>query len=253
MCMVQATASQTTSQVHEQSLARLHRRLQRLQDERIHLESVLAHERSLLAQQQSDNAHLRFQLAAHQNPGQDEATWPLSHSAHAGRESGHEQVQRDAIPAQQQQQKQTAGHLAAQLQSVQVREQNAYAHQQHSVTDDASSPHLHNQLLQLQAELAMLDSEKAALCSQLQAQQAQHDSQHAALHSQLSSERLERDAIRSDLDRLLSKRLDDGAWQAYAVKVEAQHADLVSELQAAQAQYDSSLRQVQCSVSLVYA
>ncbi len=48
------------------SLQRLHRRMQRLQDERIHLEGLLAHERSLLAQQQSDNANLRLLLAQQQ-------------------------------------------------------------------------------------------------------------------------------------------------------------------------------------------
>lgn len=40
----------------------MHRRMQRLQDERIHLEGVLAYERSLLAQQQADNIALRQQL-----------------------------------------------------------------------------------------------------------------------------------------------------------------------------------------------
>lgn len=45
---------------------RMQRRMQRLQDERIHLEGLLAFERSLLAQQQADNITLRQQLQQQQ-------------------------------------------------------------------------------------------------------------------------------------------------------------------------------------------
>lgn len=103
---------------------------------------------------------------------------------------------------------------------------------------------LENQLLQLQGELAMLDSEKSALSVQLTAQQAQHDSERAAWHAQLSTEREDSLNLRQQLTRLSHGRLNESSWHARAVRVEAQHADMVSELSAAQEQCQVCYKQV---------
>ena len=105
---------------------------------------------------------------------------------------------------------------------------------------------LENQLLQLQAELAMLDSEKSALSVQLTAQQAQHDSERAAWHAQLSSEKEDSLNLRQQLTRLSHGRVDESSWHAHALGWEVQHADVVLELKAAQEQCKVCYKQVQC-------
>lgn len=103
---------------------------------------------------------------------------------------------------------------------------------------------LENQLLQLQAELAMLDSEKSALSVQLTAQQTQHDSQCAAWHAQLSTAQEDSLNLRQQLTRLSHGRLDESSWHARAVHLEAQHADMLSELNAAQEECKVCYKQV---------
>lgn len=243
------------AQAQQQGHARLHRRLQRLQDERIHLEGLLAHERSLLAQQQSDNAQLRVQLSTHQQNNnaqlrsqpsashQDEnlgLIWLPSHGHSLHRRlDGHQRDQ----DAQQQQQHAKSGRMQKPLsvQHGQMSQSDGLHHVQwpHSAGDrqfGGSKQQSEHQLLQLEAELAMLDSEKTALLSQLRAQQAQHDSDLAVLHLQLSAEQEECRHLREQLNRLSGDWLDDSAWQARAVRLDAEHASMVSELHTAQRQ-----------------
>lgn len=241
---MQDLASSSKAAGQQQGLARLHRRLQRLQDERIHLEGVLAHERGLLAQQQADNALLRLQLAG---VDQQNANSMLLQSSPASNVQGqvthHHNV--DASAVQQLQQEQHTKSLRRDSHSHSMPGtatdkacggQSERQHDgQHGPSDWSrhNSLQLENQLLQLQAELAMLDSERCALHSNLKAQQAQHDSECAALHSQLFAERQDREQVSEEMNRLL---VGDGAWQSRAVHWDAQLANVVSELHDAHAQ-----------------
>ncbi|KAL3151233.1 hypothetical protein ABBQ38_013074 [Trebouxia sp. C0009 RCD-2024] len=233
----------------QQSLARLHRRLQRLQDERIHLEGVLAHERSLLAQQRSDNAQLRSNLA--QPSACPACSVPSMHRAESADLSWFRtaDTKLHMTPAQQQMEvcvpKQQQQHLLQQQLAVDhalaLDHAGLHDRQHQRITGSNGAAisdlqSLENQLLQLQGELAMLDSEKSALSVQLTAQQAQHDSERAAWHAQLSTEREDSLNLRQQLTRLSHGRLNESSWHARAVRVEAQHADMVSELSAAQEQ-----------------
>lgn len=257
IAVLQSHAFDKGVQLQPQSLARLHRRLQRLQDERIHLEGVLAHERSLLAQQRSDNAQLRSNLAAcpacsshsmlqAENTGLSRIQ-TADTSLHVGLAADRQKTEACASEQQQQcsLQQQLAGDHACQLDHVGMHDRQHRWGAGSNGTFTNSLQTLEHQLLQLQAELAMLDSEKSALSVQLTAQQAQHDSERADWHAQLSTEREDSLNVRQHLTMLSHGRLDDSSWHARAVKLEAQHADVVSELHAAQEQCKVCYKQVQ--------
>ena len=268
-CLIQVLVTHQKAQAQQQGHARLHRRLQRLQDERVHLEGLLAHERSLLAQQQSDNAQLRSQLSAYQQNGgvqlhswlsesqQDEDSGPTwlpsnGHKLHR-RIHGHQQDR----SAKEQQQHANANAVMMQPLSMQHGQmsQSCDLHDQQGSQPAGdrqlgdSRQQLQHQLLQFEAELAMIESEKTALHSQLRAQQGQQDSDLAVLRLQLSAEQEECRRLREKLSRLSCDRLDECAWQARAVQLDAQHANMVSELDAAHAQCTLYHRQV-CSEGL---
>lgn len=125
---------------------------------------------------------------------------------------------------------------------------------QHDADNDglvASVQQLEHQLLQLQAELALTDSERTALSVQLAAQQTQHDSEHAALHAAFSAEREDSLHVRQQLDMLSHGRLNDSSRHAHAVQLQAQHAHVVLELHAAQEQCKACYKQVQVHGSIV--
>lgn len=200
----------------QQSLTRLHRRLQRLQDERIHLEGVLAHERSLLAQQRSDNAQLRSQLVAHSLQQAENAELHCLQTGDARLHMGVAlQHQGDGVHAAQGQQHSASiarDHSRADLHD------KLYQHDADSDDFAASVQQLEHQLLQLQAELALNDSEKTALGVQLAAQQAQHDSEHAALHAAFSAECKDSVCMRQQLDMLSHGRLKDSSQELHAAQ-----------------------------------
>ena len=226
---MQSGASDEGAPSQQQSFTRLHRRLQRLQDERIHLEGVLAHERSLLAQQRSDNTQLRSQLAAQSLQQAETVELHCLQTAHASLHMGvalHHQADGLHAPEGQQHVPSTArDRFDAGLKGEKCQ------HGAESIRGSAGGQQLEHQLLQFQAELAMIDSERAALSMQLTAQQAQHDSERAVLHAAFSAEREDSLHVRQQLDMLSHGRLDDSNWQAHAVQLQAQHAHVVSELQ----------------------
>ena len=244
---MQSDASDQQTPPQQQGLTRLHRRLQRLQDERIHLEGVLAHERSLLAQQRSDNAQLRSQLAAHSSQQADNAAMPY---LQVGNASLHMEVvthhQGDGVHAPEGQQ-----HSSTATDHVPTGQHDGKCHDADSNGVIDGGQQLANQVLQLQAELALIGSENTALNMELAAQQAQHDSERAALHAAISAEHGDSLHVRQQLDVLSHARLNDSSWHARAVQLQAQHADVVSELHAAQEQCKTSYKQVQVHGSTV--
>ncbi len=203
------------------SQQRLHRRLQRLQDERIHLEGLLAHERSLLAQQQSDNAHLRSLLAQQQThtqaaDGRQVVTVQPDDSRYSDQHyhQAHEQIS-DATQHAAQQQRDS----------------------RHSVQFDAfAEAHVGNnnqdwetQVMQLQAELSLLQS------------------QHDALRSELAEQRAASSHVRQQLKQAVMSRTGVSAWEAHAVQMEAEHEVVTSELHAVKEQLRNYITQVlQC-------
>ena len=233
--MFESGASDQGASSQQQGLARLHRRLQRLQDERIHLEGVLAHERSLLAQQRSDNAQLRSQLAAHSSQQADNAAMHFVQaedaSLHMKVASHHHRDDVHAPEGQQHCSSSARDHFLNGLHNEKCQ------HDTHSNGVAASGQQLANQLLQLQAELALIDSERRTLSVELEAQQAQHDSELAALHA-ASAEHEDSLHVRQQL-------IVDSSWHARAVQLQAQHAGVVSELHAAQEQCKRCFKQVQ--------
>ena len=246
--IMQSGASDQGTPSQQQGLTRLHRRLQRLQDERIHLEGVLAHERSLLAQQRSDNAQLRSQLAAHSSQQADNAAMP---GLQVGDASLHMEVlshdQGDGVHAPEKQQRSSA---ATDRVPTGLHDDNCqHDADSNGVTDGGRQ--LANQVLQLQAELALIGSENTALNMELAAQQAQHDSERADLHAAISAEHEDSLHVRQQLEMLSHARLNDSSWHARAVQLQAQHADVVSELHAAQEQCKTSYKQVQVHESIV--
>ena len=251
---MQSAASDQGTQLQQQSLTRLHRRLQRLQDERIQLEGVLAHERSLLAQQRSDNAQLRSRLAAHSSLQAQNAETHLLHTSytnvHMGvttqqhEEGGHAQARQQRSPSIARDHFHPADPDGL---------HNSQQQQQHATSNSIipSDQQLENHLLQLQAELALIESERTALHVNLAAQQAQHDSERAALHAAFAAEREENLHVRQQLDVLSHGRLNDSGWHAHAVQLQAQHADVALELHAAQEQCKACCKQVQVHASTV--
>ena len=239
---MQSGASDQGGPSQQQSLTRLHRRLQRLQDERIHLEGMLAHERSLLAQQRSDNAQLRSQLAAHSSKQAETAEL---HCLQTGDTSLRMRVvqchQGDGVHAPKGQQ-----HCSSTVQDHLQVGLHDRQYQRDADSDGViiDGQRLEHQLLQVQAELALIDSERSVLSVQLAAQQAQHDSERAALHAAVSAEREVILHVRQQLDMLSHGRLDDSSWHAHAVQLQAQHAHMVSELHPAQEQCKACYKQV---------
>ncbi|DBA97880.1 TPA: hypothetical protein ACH3X3_012736 [Trebouxia sp. C0006] len=200
------------------SQQRLHRRLQRLQDERIHLEGLLAHERSLLAQQQSDNANLRSLLAQQQThtPAAD-GRQVVTHQHNGSRYSdqNHHQAHVHVSDARQH---------AAQQQSD----------SKHNVQfDDFAVSQVgegardwETQAMQLQAELRLLQS------------------QHDALRSELAEQRAASSHVRQQLKQAVMSRTDVSAWEAHAVQMEAEHEVVTSELHAVKEQLRTYIMQV---------
>lgn len=243
---MQSAASDQGTQSQQQSLTRLHRRLQRLQDERIQLEGVLAHERSLLAQQRSDNAQLRSRLAAHSSTQADNAETHLSQTGYANVHMGVATQQHEEGGRAQARHRPSPPTARDHTQAADPAGLHDSQQQQRASSNSiiASGQQLESHLLQLQAELALIDSEKSALLVNLAAEQAQHDSEHAALHAAFAAEREDNLHVRQQLDMLSHGRLNDSSWHARAVQLQAQHADMVSELQAAQEQCKACCKQV---------
>lgn len=243
---MQSAASDQGTQSQQQSLTRLHRRLQRLQDERIQLESVLAHERSLLAQQRSDNAQLRSRLAAHSSTQAEDAETHLSQKGYTNVYMGATTKQREddgLAHARQQHSPSVARDHSHAVDPAGL----DYSQQQQRASSNSildNSQHLQNHLPQLQAELALIESERSALHVNLAAQQAQHDSERAALHAAIAAEREDNSHVRQQLDMLSHGMLNDSSWHAQAVQLQAQHAEVVSELHAAQEQCTACCKQV---------
>ena len=244
---VQSAATDQGTQPQQQSLTRLHRRLQRLQDERIQLEGVLAHERSLLAQQRSDNAQLRSRLAAHSAPHAEDAELILSQTGYTNVHMGVTTQQHEEGGRAQARQQHSPSYARDHSHAADPASLHASQQQQcaNSSSIIPSGQQLENHLLQLQAELALIESERSALHVNLAAQQAQHDSERAALHAAFAAERQENLHVRQQLDVLSHGRLNDSSWHAHAVQLQAQHADVVLELHAAQEQCKACCTQVQ--------
>jgi len=215
LCCVQIPNSAELPEIDGHSLQRLHRRMQRLQDERIHLEGLLAHERSLLAQQQSDNANLRLLLAQQQT--------------HTQAADGRQVVtlqQKDSI---------YSDHHQARVHASDARQHAAQQHSNSRLSvqfDDFAVSHVgegtqdwETQAMQLQAELSLLQSQHDALRSELVQQAA---SSHA----------------RQQLKQVVLSRRDVSAWEAHAVQMEAEHEVVTSELHAVKEQLRTYVMQV---------
>lgn len=161
---------------------RMQRRMQRLQDERIHLEGVVAFERNLLAQQQADNIALRQQLQQQQavvmqfqsllgdrQPIDDQ----LHRNSHTGcimaQHGAHESVSLhehytahlqmgDRPNLQKQQRERTGAEAAAQVQTPRAPMMWQQTHggdsgRGHRLAESASTAQLHSEQNRLQATL----------------------------------------------------------------------------------------------------
>ncbi len=214
-CYVQIPDSAELPETDKHSQQRLHRRLQRLQDERIHLEGLLAHERSLLAQQQSDNAHLRSLLAQQQTHTQ------TAHGRQVMTLPQHVSVYSDQHHHQEHPHISDTRQHAAQQQSD----------SRHSVQFDdfhvgEGARDWETQVTQLQAELSLLQS------------------QHDALRSDLAEQRAASSHVRQQLKQAVMSRTDVSAWEAHAVQMEAEHEVVTSELHAVKEQLRTYVMQV---------
>ncbi len=215
LCCVQIPNSAELPETDRHSLKRLHRRLQRLQDERIHLEGLLAHERSLLAQQQSDNANLRSLLAQQQTYTQTaDGRQVVTLQQHDSRYSDQHHHQAHAHVSDSRQH-------AAQQQSD----------SRHSVQFDdfhvgEGAQDWEIQAMQLHTELSLLQS------------------QHDALRSELAEQRAASSHVRQQLKQAVMSRPDVSAWEAHAVHMEAEHEVVTSELHAVKEQLRTYIMQV---------
>ncbi|DBB07098.1 TPA: hypothetical protein ACH3X1_011679 [Trebouxia sp. C0004] len=209
----QIADSAERSEIDGHSQQRLHRRLQRLQDERIHLEGVLAHERSLLAQQQSDNANLRLLLAQQQTHTQAvDGRQVVTLQQHGSRYSDqhHHQAHAHFSVARQ--------HAAQQQSNSRISVQSDDFHMGKGARPWGTQA--------MQAELSLLQSQHDALCSELAEQRA------ASSH------------VRQQLKQAVMSRPNVSAWEAHAVQMEAEREVMASELQAAQEQLRTYVMQV---------
>lgn len=212
---VQITGSAELPEKDRCSQQRLQRRLQRLQDERIHLEGVLAHERSLLAQQQSDNANLRSLLAQHQThtPAADggQAVTLQQHDSIHSHQHRHQAHVRISDTRQHAAQQQSDSKHSVQFDDFHVGE---------------GAQDWETRAMQLQAELSLLQSQHDAVCSELAEQRA------ASSH------------VRQQLKQAVMSRTDVSAWEAHAVQMEAEHEVVTSELHAVKEQLRTYAMQV---------
>ena len=214
LCYMQIPDSGQLPETDRHSLQRLHRRLQRLQDERIHLEGLLAHERSLLAQQQSDNANLRLQLAQQQT--------------HTQAADG-----RQAVTLQQHDSRYNDQHHQARVHMSDTRQHAAQqqSDSRHTVQFDdfhvgEGAQDWETQAMQLHSELSLLQS------------------QHDALRSELAEQRAASSHVRQQLKHAVMSRGDVSAWEAHAVQMEAEHEVVTSELLAVKEQLRTYIMQV---------
>ncbi|KAA6430051.1 MAG: hypothetical protein FRX49_00482 [Trebouxia sp. A1-2] len=211
----QITGSAELPEKDRCSQQRLQRRLQRLQDERIHLEGVLAHERSLLAQQQSDNANLRSLLAQHQThtPAADggQAVTLQQHDSIHSHQHRHQAHVRISDTRQHAAQQQSDSKHSVQFDDFHVGE---------------GAQDWETRAMQLQAELSLLQSQHDAVCSELAEQRA------ASSH------------VRQQLKQAVMSRTDVSAWEAHAVQMEAEHEVVTSELHAVKEQLRTYAMQV---------
>ena len=215
LCYVQIPDSAELPETGRHSQQRLHRRLQRLQDERIHLEGLLAHERSLLAQQQSDNANLRSLLAQQQTHAQAaDDRQVVTHQQNVSRYSD-------------QRHHQTHVHISDTRQHAAQQQSDS----RHSVQFDdfyvgEGAQNWETQVMELQAELNLLQS------------------QHDALRSELAEQRAASSHVRQQLKEAVMSRTDVSAWKAHAVQMEAENEVVTSELHAVKEQLRTYTLQV---------
>ena len=139
--------------------------MQRLQDERIHLESLLAHERSLLAQQQSDNAELRSLLGrhhvqSHHDGSAQDLALPQHQSSQSERPQHQTHIHLTPEATQQLTMQQLHGSYSGQ-----------HSHQRpgFAAYDMGGMQHGQTQTMQLQSQLSMLESQNEALRRELAA------------------------------------------------------------------------------------
>ena len=214
VCPAQVLSPAETHKMDQHDLKRLYRRMQRLQDERIHLESLLAHERSLLAHQRSDNAELRSLLAQHHiqshHDGSDQDLALLQHQSSQSARHQH----------------QTHTHLTPEAtqqlttQQLQCGYSGQHSHQRlgFAAPEVDRMQHGQTQTMQLQSQLSSLQSQNDALRFELSAQQAENI------------------RVTAQLKKAVMNRPDVSAWEAHAVQMEAEHEVVTSELQAVKEQ-----------------
>ena len=216
----------------QHSLRRLHRRMRRLQDERIHLEGLLAHERSLLAQQQSDNASLRSLLAcqpAYNIPADveqqqaDTARQAQTHRAEANQHEANAAHHR-------QQQMYRADARYHKLSAADDRQQHFMQH----LDSTDRRQHLQDSTIGVQSHKT---GRREVPAEHLQAELRVLQSENATLYSRLAGQRAESSEVRQrDLTGFWMSRQDMGAHGTHVVQMEAEHEVVVSELHAAKEQ-----------------